>query len=320
MHIPADLQDAIENEVLHSKELSEATQLLSNAYRTGTGRGFKDHAQRAAYLATRMPATYAAIHGVLTGLRDSSISPTSLLDLGSGPGTASWAASSVFDQLSSITMIEQDTEMLAISSRLAGTANHNALRSANHLARRFPISDHLTSVDLVICSYFLGEMDLSDALLVARNAWEATRQALVVIEPGSQRGFHVIRQIRDALLQQGGFLLAPCPHGDTCPLPETDWCHFGARIERSSLHRRLKKGELSYEDEKFSYVTFVREPKTRAISRVIRRPASGPGFVKLSVCGENGINQETIPRRDKAGFKAARKVQWGDKWPVSTSE
>lgn len=315
MHIPVDLKQAIEKELYHSRDLSEASQLLSQSYRAGVGRGFADLAQKIAYLATRMPATYVAAHRVLSELQYSGLEPISLLDLGAGPGTASWAACSVFSQLSSITLIEKDLEMGAISSRLAREAQHPALQGANHLAGSFPSSVTLPSSDLVICSYFLGELELQDAASVIRKAWEATRQALVVLEPGSQRGFYLIKQLREKLLREGAFLLAPCPHSSPCPLPEEDWCHFAARLERSAIHRRLKKGELSYEDEKFSYLIFAREPKPFAASRIIRRPVSGSGFVKLTACDAKGITHETITRRDKASFKAARKVQWGDRWP-----
>jgi ribosomal protein RSM22 (predicted rRNA methylase) len=77
----------------------------------------------------------------------------------------------------------------------------------------------------------------------------------------------------------------------------------------------LKKAELSYEDEKYSYLIFSREPLPAALSRIIRRPQINAGFVKLTLCGANEITQETFTKRDKATFKAARKIHWGDRWP-----
>jgi ribosomal protein RSM22 (predicted rRNA methylase) len=83
---------------------------------------------------------------------------------------------------------------------------------------------------------------------------EAARVALVVIEPGTPRGAGAIRTIREELLAAGAHMLAPCPAAMPCPLAAPDWCHFAARVERSSLHRRIKEGALGYEDEKYSYV------------------------------------------------------------------
>lgn len=320
MHIPAELQKAIEEEISQAKELADASVLLSQGYRAGSARGFKDQAQRAAYLATRMPATYVANHRVLSELSEFGLEPESLLDLGAGPGTASWAGTAVFSGLSRLTLLEQDAEMSGLSSRLAQRALHPALRAAKHQLARFPNSEPIPTSDLVICSYFLGELPAPEALNVVKKAWEAALKALVIIEPGSQRGFHLIKEVRAALLGKGASLLAPCPHSSPCPLPDDDWCHFAARLERSALHRRLKKGELSYEDEKFSYLIFTRESKPLSSSRIIRRPVSGSGFVKLTICGDQGVSQETFTKRDKVKFKAARKADWGDKWIDATKE
>ncbi|MCI0389431.1 MAG: small ribosomal subunit Rsm22 family protein [Acidobacteria bacterium] len=35
-------------------------------------------------------------------------------------------------------------------------------------------------------------------------------------------------------------------------MADGDWRHFAARIERSSLHRRINGAELGYEDGKYS--------------------------------------------------------------------
>jgi len=66
----------------------------------------------------------------------------------------------------------------------------------------------------------------------------------------------------------------------------TDWCHMAARVERTSLHRRLKGAELPYEDEKFSYVIATRTPVDRAAARIIRRPDVQKGFVAFYTLNE----------------------------------
>src|SRR5664280_688181 len=99
----------------------------------------------------------------------------------------------------------------------------------------------------------------------------------VAIEPGTPKGFTLIRKIRAELLEAGARMVAPCPMEVPCPMADPDWCHFAARVERSSMHRRLKNAELGYEDEKFSYVAVAREPVEPAGARVIRRPRHHPG-------------------------------------------
>src|SRR5207244_3373275 len=95
---------------------------------------------------------------------------------------------------------------------------------------------------------------------------------------------------RDLLVAAGLRIAAPCPHSADCPIgPGTDWCHFSARVSRSSLHRQVKGGSLPYEDEKFSYVAAV-HPEARsaaprpAAARVLRRPQIRKGQVLLELC------------------------------------
>jgi ribosomal protein RSM22 (predicted rRNA methylase) len=164
--------------------------------------------------------------------------------------------------------------------------------------------------DLVIAAYSLGEVE-SD--LTAR-LWEAARVAMVVIEPGTPRGALHIRAIRERLLALGEHMAAPCPAAMPCPLVEPDWCHFAARVERSSLHRRLKDGGLGYEDEKFSYVAVVREPVPLATARVLRHPRQRPGLIELQLCTEAGPRTERVTKRDRDRFRAARKAWWGSSY------
>ncbi|HXA50363.1 MAG TPA: small ribosomal subunit Rsm22 family protein, partial [Candidatus Acidoferrum sp.] len=164
--------------------------------------------------------------------------------------------------------------------------------------------------DLVIAAYSLGEIE---ADLVAR-LWAAARVALMVIEPGTPRGAAGITTIREQLLSLGAHMAAPCPAAMPCPLREPDWCHFAARVERTSMHRRLKNAELGYEDEKFSYVAVVREPLALTGARVLRHPQHRPGLIELELCTAEGPLHERATKRDKDRFRAARKAGWGSRY------
>ena len=86
----------------------------------------------------------------------------------------------------------------------------------------------------------LGEMSAG----VALRLWQAARIALVIVEPGTPKGFALIRAIRDELLVAGAPIAAPCPGPVPCPMAGADWCHFAARVERSSL-RHVTSGRTS---------------------------------------------------------------------------
>jgi ribosomal protein RSM22 (predicted rRNA methylase) len=107
-------------------------------------------------------------------------------------------------------------------------------------------------------------------------------------------------------------MLGPCPAETPCPLIEPDWCHFAARVERSSLHRRLKGADLGYEDEKFSYLALSRQPATLPQARIIRRPQHLPGLIQLETCTPQGIRPVQVRKKDREQFRSARKLKWGD--------
>jgi ribosomal protein RSM22 (predicted rRNA methylase) len=94
MRLPEDLLAAIEGEVEKADRatLARASVQLTQHYKAGNCSGpiMKSEAHRAAYLAVRLPATYAADWAVFSEVRR--LAPeaevASLLDLGAGPRAA----------------------------------------------------------------------------------------------------------------------------------------------------------------------------------------------------------------------------------------
>src|SRR5438445_7713663 len=97
--LPDEVQLSIEG-MLHSKSLDAvacSAKKLTEQYRASKGpmQALKTEEEYLAYLAFRLPATYAALVEVFSRLKqhDPEADLQSLLDLGAGPGTASLAAS-----------------------------------------------------------------------------------------------------------------------------------------------------------------------------------------------------------------------------------
>jgi len=276
-------------------------------------------AHRAAYLLTRMPATYAACWRVFRELRERAPESElhSMLDLGAGPGTAAWAAVENGYPLKQISMIERDAGMLDLGKRIAATAAFDAIKNAlwtmGDITQNIPAGK---KYDLVVASYLLGELVPTQQATLISQAWQRTEKFLVLIEPGTPRGYQTLLKVRDALLESSAHLLAPCPHEVECPLKNsaTDWCHFAQRLERTAEHRRLKGGELNYEDEKFCYLIFSRAQYTHATSRILRHPLFNKGHVKMTLCTTDGITAHTVTKSKGGNYKLARKSEWGDGW------
>lgn len=312
MAYPAQLQAAIEREVgaVDRTRLASAAARITATYKEGRFHGALDSAEsRAAYLITRLPATFAANLQVFREVAQfADLIPSSLLDLGAGPGTAMWAAREVWPSLPLFRLVENNANFLQLGKRLAGeSADTEWFQSDIAQMPEFPASD------LVVLSYVVGE--LKNPVNVVERAWAAARKALVVIEPGTPRNFAVIADLRRQLIELGGHMIAPCPHSQDCPMSAAnDWCHFSVRLARSSEHRRLKGGALGYEDEKFSYLAFSKSPVQTNFARIIRHPLVHSGHIQLKLCTANGLQSRTVTRSEKQPFRAARNAKWGDRW------
>jgi AAA+ superfamily predicted ATPase len=104
-------------------DLTPAADALSVAYRQRNKfrGGYVDgEAQRVAYAGSRMPATYAAVAHVLWRLTeaDPNAAPRTMLDIGTGPGTALWAASEVLESITSARAVDVDPGMLELAAQL----------------------------------------------------------------------------------------------------------------------------------------------------------------------------------------------------------
>lgn len=320
MPLPQYLAQAVQQELENTDrtQLGKATEDLTRQYKSEcfSSPAIKTPAHRSAYLAVRLPATFAANLHVFTEIQRLApqLELNSMLDLGAGPGTALYAAAEIFPFLSQATLIENNASLIQLGKRLSAASPHAAVRNAVWLQQDI----HALSCgphDLVVISYALGELPQAATQKIMAQAWQCTRKLLVVIEPGTVRGFRFIHDARSALISAGAHLLAPCPHADECPMAAVgDWCHFAARVERTSLHRRLKSGALGYEDEKFSYVAAGRDPIPPAPSRIVRHPQKHSGHIQLTLCTPQGLTTPTIGKSQKEKYKSARRAQWGNAW------
>lgn len=318
MQLPESIQSAIEDQISFKslQSISEASSELSNRYRRGCVEEsyVRSSQDRLAYILSRMPATFAVIYRVFEELKERipGFSPLSFLDLGAGPGTGLWTARGSFSSLIQYEAWEYDEGFIDLGRKLASIDPF--LKNTDWKRKNFKVDKDFALSDLALVSYAIGEIDEKFWEGFFTSLWEKVKQALVIIEPGTPIGYKRILKIRNILLNKGARLIAPCPHADMCPLKDPDWCHFYARVERSSLHRKVKNAALNYEDEKFSYLIFTKSNDTSLFeSRIVRHPQINKGHVCVSLCTKSrGIVQETITKKDKEKYKLIKKLSWGD--------
>ncbi len=287
----------------------------------------RDRSDVVAYAAYRMPATFEAVRSALAAFADAVPGwvPGSHVDVGGGTGAATWAVGATWAGERPVTVLDWAEPALALGREIA--AAHPALRGGGVEWRRARIGAALDlggsegGPDLVTVSYVLKELTDADRASVV-DAAAAAGQAVVIVEPGTPDGYARVIEARDRLIGAGFHVAAPCPHSAACPIvPGEDWCHFSARVSRSSLHRQVKGGSLAYEDEKFAYVAATRFPPAPAASRIVRRPQIRKGQVLLDLCEtEPSLRRATVTKRHGALYRAARDADWGDAWPPVTDE
>jgi ribosomal protein RSM22 (predicted rRNA methylase) len=297
--------------------LGEAMELVSTRYHQGVlGHvpALRNDVEREAYVAARMPATSAAVaKAIQLGAGAWMDDIHTMLDLGSGPGSAMWAAADVLD-LQSITAFERDPSLIALAKDLADDTLPLITWVPGDLVRPPPVSPH----DLVIASYAFNELDRAERDAVFAQSWAWTTKALLVVEPGSRDGAGVISALRTWLLANGATIAAPCMHHAACPLAQggKDWCHQRVRLGRTRLHRHAKGAQRSFEDEPFSFLLALKSGSPSGGGRIIGSVESDKREARMPLCTADGYATHTINRKDDL-YKAATKARWGDTWPPS---
>jgi len=312
MQLPEDLQRAVELEIEHCPHalMQRAADRMTLQYRSEKSSAalFSDPAGVPAYLAVRLPATFAAIQCVLEecARRLPAWQPRSMVDFGAGPGTGGWAAVQIFPSLRSLNNVERSPQMREIGQRIARQSSDRMLSDAAW-------SDSVCeSADLTLLSYVVAEVNETERLNLVSRLWNQS-QVVVVIEPGTPSGFQRILRIREWALLQGAQLIAPCPHSKQCPMEKFRWCHFPARVDRTRIHKLLKGATLGYEDEKFSYLVFGKIPVSLPAGRVVDSPKKNKGFVQISLCSD-GCLKEIVVSRKENNYRDARDLKYGDSW------
>lgn len=316
--LPLQLSNAIDRELapLPTDKLRDACFELTQRY--NQGQFIKNQLHRQAYLAARFPATYGATRDVLRRIEPLLRPLSSVLDLGAGMGGLAWAAVDAMPKLQRITLFERDVEMLRMGQHL--TQNQLDPLEIAWCRDDITIAASFPAHEVVVLSYVLNELSLKEQIQLINKAYETTEGLLILIEPGTPKGYSNILRARTLLIDHGAHIIAPCPHTEPCPLVPAfkegkDWCHFRVRIPRGKYHRRAKEGVLPYEDEKYSYLVVSPHEQPKSENRVIKAPMMKTGHVILDLCTKSGQEERRIVAKSEGKiYSQARECDWGDEW------
>ncbi len=287
------------------------------------------------YMVWRMPQTAMVTEELLLRLseEDPDFYPRSVLDIGGGTGSSILPLISIYPE-TQITILEEQNVMLGALKIFR--ENINVSEEINTVRQSLQDYNEKKEYDLVLSSYMINELTDDEIRKAADKIYSLTGKYFIASVPGTPLFFRKLEKLKILLMEKGMEITAPCIGTHPCHLKSDDWCHFYRRVERSSLLRRLKDGELSYEDEKFSYVIMrkksqgenhveshedtqndeiIRETGNENTSeaRIIRHPLQGKGYVDMELCLEDRTEKMRLSRSKTEDFKNVKKLKWGDK-------
>lgn len=303
------------------------------------------------YVYKRMPPTYGAAVRALSEakFRLPLFEPKSILDYGAGTGAGGWAGLSLYPALDRIVAVEPSPAMRTMGKKLSKYASQFSwVESVANL----PSAVHQEGLfDIVMCNYVLSEnSDPKTCSLILEALWQRSKKLLLVIEPGTPKGFRFIHSVRDwvinTLPRDQANILAPCPNEGKCPLAKDpkSYCHFSQFTGRypKDVFPNLP-GSKDIDNEKFSYLLIMRgeTPRQKGKSaedfdnladksffwdRFVRPTMRRDEHIILDLCtnkqdikGEEDwskLKRFTVTKsEDKDRYRVARKASWGDLWP-----
>ncbi|XP_065913795.1 ribosome assembly protein METTL17, mitochondrial-like isoform X2 [Dysidea avara] len=303
-----------------------------------------------ATMVSRLNGTYSTTLRVLNEIRRRrpEFQPETVLDFGSGLGTAVWATNeiwnkSVYEYLCVDT--SEEMENLAKILRKGGTKSGKDLIENVYHKQYLPVSGK-QQYDLVIAAYSLGEMSPKLLRTTLETLWRNTLKYLVLIEMGDKVGFHCISEARTHLIkimreqvenegvktdgddepQSSGYIFAPCTHELTCPYVRKgkSYCRFGQRSHLSICQERdpwLKRA--GFVTENYSYLVLSRGNRPaddNGYARLLKERKQARRMVICNICPPNGYSEQRIYTKIRSGKEVYRMVrhhtQWGDLVPL----
>ncbi len=276
-------------------------------------------ASRAVYGVTRLAGTLTVMNEVLDiFLHKGLLPPQTILDCGTGPGTALFAAYAHFGKAVRYTGIEKDHGFIEMAERAVHDLLPDAANSFRFIDGKAPVAQFSEMFDLTMFSYMLSEMPPTKLEPLLQWALARTKGYLVITDAGTPNVYRQLMAARQYIIEQGFTVVAPCPHQSACPLAAPNFCHFPARFTRHAEARRLKGATASAEDEKYCYLIAAapsRKPDAPSADRVIARPLKRSGHCILDVCARDGKKLRlTITKKHEARYRQARDASWGDEF------
>ncbi|KAI8915647.1 mitochondrial small ribosomal subunit Rsm22-domain-containing protein [Gorgonomyces haynaldii] len=291
--------------------------------------------ESAAFVGGRLAVSYGPLENIYQQIqrRIPDFSPKTMMDFGSGPGTATWLAHKEFGSLERSMCIDLSPDMLQVLKQFQEALEIEKVDTQRFLPVKasFPEEEQY---DLVVASHVLSELpNDTNRTFTVEGLWKQTGDMLVLLDRGDANGFNYIQQARQRIIDFSAkrnldmHIVGPCAHEKKCPMEGTsNWCHFSQRVRQPAIMRQLKGSKSDAFDSKYSYLVVrkqKRPEKTDLASesfywpRLVMPPLKRKKHVFLDYCAPNGDLERTVVQKShpQPHYADARKSYWGDLWP-----
>lgn len=323
INLPQKISDVISGILSNQKEndwILRAKKLHDRYIsREQNGIYINDSLNALAYLSLRIPATYAQIYSAFLQVQEMipSWNPKSLLDIGSGPGTAVWAANDIWTGLKKAKCIDKDKNLLSIGDEIAKKTSISVDISWERGDIR-EMSEHENKYELVVIANVLNELTLSQQENLLKKAFDQCNGVLIIIEPGTSIGIDIIQKVSKTFIGKAN-LLAPYINNSLPPDSET-WIHFSQRFIRPEFQRRIRQYmrdsslmASGWEDSKYAYLATGKIfPEVMIWGRCIGPVKKQKGYLEIPVLTKDEIKQIKILKRNKKEYNFAKNLKWGE--------
>jgi len=288
----------------------------------------KDAGLRRAYIEYFLPANLYKIH---IPLEELSLHPGGLfkrdklriLDIGSGPGTATLGALDFFSlrkkrPVLEFTAVDPVAENLKDAEALFKERSHEGCTLTSLKSGIEKIETIIKGqFDIILLSNLLNEVAYGDAERIPKRIavlkslltkFLAPDGSCIIIEPALRETSREMLMVRDGLLDEGLYIYSPCLMGDKCPALENsrDWCHEDIPWEPPEIIKEVDRlTGLRKDSLKFSYMVFRKDRISLTdvfgenSYRVVSEPLISKGKIDYYVCGAGGRRMATRLDKDK---------------------
>jgi SAM-dependent methyltransferase len=283
-----------------------------------------------AYLLFYWPVSYSQARQALGELPRR---PRALLDLGSGPGPVAFAALDA--GAAQATCADRSPAALKLARELAAEAEEAlATREWDPSHGKLPEGtyDTITAGHVLNELFGTGEGALTRRVKLAEEILGRLNKGgtFLILEPALRDTTRDLLRLRDALVEQGYAVRAPCLFRGPCPalIKDSDWCH----AERSwspppVLEELARAASLHKESLKMAYLALAPkgeawpEPPKGRLFRIVSESLEGKGRQRYMGCGPEGRVGLAMQEKHRApANEAFFHLQRGDVLRVDATE